>query len=816
MKKLYLLAGNGSASDWWDDVLPHFTQYQPCPIELPGFGDNRDPLPDSLHGLSLALEQQLEPGHAILATGISALPVLHLLVRRPGFFSRVVLLSPVGVLLWKRRLPRLMALPGLLTLVQPLLSHAPRLFSGQFAAAGFRPDYARIANGYRRCRAFKPYFRWVQPDSALTLFDQISDRIELIWGAEDKIVSPAHAAAWEAVLCRAELSVTIQAGWGHYPFWQHPAAFTRWLEAGPAGFAAHTKAGRLLLASHAALPVPALISIESPDDPTLAPFLQQAAPHGWAVRSSGDDEDGIDIANAGRHQTFLRVASGDVARRSVEIFASGVRCVAVQRMIHPTLSGVAFVRPLSAQIEWVEGHLEGLVDGTASPSQLLLSRMGGGWGAEPKPVKLSPDARSPSQTRLWDFLQAIVAAFHQAHLDIEWAWDGEQFWMLQARPVTVYPWQRWLTSANIDEILPEYPSRWMEMAQRGAASSIPHVYARWDTRVLDDNEKFSALYQDASYINSDLFLARMFDWGMDGAQYAREVGGSTPAMPKRPLRWLRSIPVFIRMLFASRQAINQLDKGLAQWQAELQTICQNPDQNDRTGQLARWWLRFYCWLVQQNLCIAAALASSGGDFSGRPATVYQALSTSTHRLPWETDPATPRQEGQAPALQTLARWPAAIRIAHRLGLPGMRGYYSQVREHFRDQLMRLFFQMHHAMPAEQAACWFSPVASPRNRRGSFWQTGSAGQGQSTALLIYPGKVSGILGSDILLADTLDPGQHAHYRQASAIIARSGGILSHGSTLLRELKIPSAILPEVPSEWLGKRVCLNNGQLSLIE
>ena len=40
---LYLLAGNGSAADWWDDALPHFQRYQVQPLELPGFGDN--PLP---------------------------------------------------------------------------------------------------------------------------------------------------------------------------------------------------------------------------------------------------------------------------------------------------------------------------------------------------------------------------------------------------------------------------------------------------------------------------------------------------------------------------------------------------------------------------------------------------------------------------------------------------------------------------------------------------------------------------------------------------------------------------------------------------
>jgi phosphohistidine swiveling domain-containing protein len=143
----------------------------------------------------------------------------------------------------------------------------------------------------------------------------------------------------------------------------------------------------------------------------------------------------------------------------------------------------------------------------------------------------------------------------------------------------------------------------------------------------------------------------------------------------------------------------------------------------------------------------------------------------------------------------------------------MRGYYSQVREHFRDQLMRIFFQLHHAIPERSL---FAPVASARKRRGSFWQTGSAERGQSASLLIYPGEAEGILGKDILLVDSLDPGQHQYYRQASAIIARSGGILSHGSTLLRELKIPSAILPDINTEWLGKKISLRDGKVQRLE
>jgi hypothetical protein len=82
-------------------------------------------------------------------------------------------------------------------------------------------------------------------------------------------------------------------------------------------------------------------------------------------------------------------------------------------------------------------------------------------------------------------------------------------------------------------------------------------------------------------------------------------------------------------------------------------------------------------------------------------------------------------------------------------------------------------------------------------------------------MIYPGKVWGILGVDILLEETLDPGRHADYQKAKAVIARMGGRLSHGSTLLRELRKPSAVIPNVDVTWLGCEVLYFDGQLSLV-
>lgn len=99
---------------------------------------------------------------------------------------------------------------------------------------------------------------------------------------------------------------------------------------------------------------------------------------------------------------------------------------------------------------------------------------------------------------------------------------------------------------------------------------------------------------------------------------------------------------------------------------------------------------------------------------------------------------------------------------------------------------------------------------------SFWQDGHEGASKAKSFVIYPGRVQGVLGKDILLVDTLDPGQYAFYKAARAVIASMGGRLSHGATLLRELRIPSAVMPDLDPAWAGRKVIYDNGRIALSE
>ena len=806
---LYLLAGNGSTAEWWDDALPYFAHYHPVPLELPGFGNNPAEPCEDLAAYAQALLDATTPGHAILAVGVNALIVLHALQRQPGHFNRSILLAPVGAFLWQRRLPALMSPRPLRRVVHWLLSNKPALFARKFSHQTWTAEqYARMGRGYARCRAFIPYWDLVRADTALPLLEWITDPVELVWGDQDNVLGIEQAAAWSAILARADLTVSLQPGWGHYPWIDTPEVFAAWVESGNKGFVAHTKGGRLQLAALAGQAVPPALSVQDAHDARLAPFLAHQ-PHAlWAVRSSSHDEDQADAANAGKHHTFLREPTERVPARVAELLASGLEEVVVQRFVAPVLSGIAFVRHLSVELEWVTGHLESLADGHVNPHRAILSRMPDAWreGTFPTSDGLTADM-------LWQFLQQVLRTFHYVPGDVEWAWDGTRLWLLQYRPISDYGWRRHLTSANIAEILPPQPSRLVEYAQRRAAASIPAIMARWDARVLQDHEPFTAVHGGASYINNDLFLSRLADWGVSSRNYADEVGGATPPLPWRPLRLLRSLPRFLRMQRIARRHLFALEHGLQRFDAELSSLVAQRADGQR---LADWFTRFYVFVVQGNLCIATALASSGGTWLGRPGTAYENLENSPHRLPWETDPATPRPPLTDLPLQAFPQWSRSIRYAHAIGLPGLRGYYLQVREWYRDNLMRVFFRLHHAMPASDRPYWFGPHPDRRTRHGSFWQNGDEGAEQAVGFIIYPGQAKGILGQDILLEDTLDPGQHGRYQAAQAVIARMGGRLSHGSTLLRELRKPSAVLPQIDPSWSGREVIYQDGKISLAD
>jgi hypothetical protein len=144
----------------------------------------------------------------------------------------------------------------------------------------------------------------------------------------------------------------------------------------------------------------------------------------------------------------------------------------------------------------------------------------------------------------------------------------------------------------------------------------------------------------------------------------------------------------------------------------------------------------------------------------------------------------------------------------------MGGKYLEVREWFRDENMKVFYHLHYQWAAHPLM-QMHPGA--RVRTGTFFENNPDKVAQMEgALVIVPGKVEGIIGRDILIVDVLQAGNVEEYRNYKAIVAKAGGRLSHGATLLREFGIPSAIIPQASNEWKGARAMLNGAILEKLE
>lgn len=276
-----------------------------------------------------------------------------------------------------------------------------------------------------------------------------------------------------------------------------------------------------------------------------------------AVRSSAVGEDGQSTSFAGQLDSVLDVAPDGVEQAIRTVWGSlyGARCLAyqaargvqlqtmgvvVQQQIAGRVSGVLFTEDPDdrerMRLEYCEGSGEALVSGRVVPQSHGLT--------VPEALPLLDE---PVVAELFAVGRRIEA-LRGGPQDIEWTWDGEALWVLQARPITT-EWAVY-SNANINE---NYPGPVSPLLQSIARTSYRHYfrtvaqsYGFTERRIDAMDEAFSnlvevhaqRLYYDVTHIHAVL---RMAPFGDTFAQMFNDfVGvGATTKARDQDLTWGR-------------------------------------------------------------------------------------------------------------------------------------------------------------------------------------------------------------------------------------------------------------------------------------
>lgn len=349
----------------------------------------------------------------------------------------------------------------------------------------------------------------------------------------------------------------------------------------------------------------------------------------WAVRSSATNEDAGGMSAAGLYRTALGQSPQEVLRairdcwislwdeqvfRYLLRFETEQACpamaVVIQPMLDAKIAGVAYsIHPVTGRttqvaINAVPGLASSLVNGDVTPDQyvvevgeslrtplvrrrLLAEKP---WkvvmtteGVQPEPIPaLERRQSSLSDEQLFELVRLakqIEAAF-RCPVDVEWVWDNERPWIVQARPITGVKPSPGLTNddcewtrANFKETMPELPSPLgLSFLARFMEAYIITPYRRLGCTIPEGLSSVRLLH-GRPYLNVTLFYSLVVQLHGDPAYVTEQMGGEpltfTPAV--RPLGPFTLARAGLSMVWEWRRVTTQASENFSAMKQTAET-----------------------------------------------------------------------------------------------------------------------------------------------------------------------------------------------------------------------------------------------------
>jgi pyruvate,water dikinase len=579
------------------------------------------------------------------------------------------------------------------------------------------------------------------------------------------------------------------------------------------------------------------------------------------VRSGSPTEDTQATSNAGQ---LLSLAVPDPAAfasslvRVVEVLASR-GAVFVQPLVEAEAAGVAFFDGFYWERTTAPRGNEGLTSGLARGE-----------------VRRGHLARDDPWS---EWLAAVHRPFRKEapRIDIEFARDSQGWVLLQVRPA-LFPVARneTLSLANHKEILGDPPSPWIVSVLADAGREVLSFFTAVDPEVGRWGETYSVELAERAWMNFSFFFRLMDHWGLPRTFVTEGVGGEGGGPEDRRLlfrRFLRKSPRLILLQLRNLAAMMGIEREFSRLDTRIAAASSLPD-------LHRVCVEALGLAIRTNFAINGALSgvvrmrrflgirgsarvitqemmeeygrlAAISDPAERESALDAWLTRYGHRGPLESDPARPRfAELRDVLLRDLAASSSspAIPVHPR---PGPWFRIDEIRERFRDELMRRWQRLRAAIlmaagdldsPEDvfylrrtdlesgtplreaaaagrervaQAAALDLPLTASRDEIAAAVIRVERFQAEAEGRRIFPGislgpKVvegravkaddlvsllghPGELGPEaILVVPALEPSWAVVFPRVAGVVAEIGGELSHASILLREAGRPAIV------------------------
>ena len=311
--------------------------------------------------------------------------------------------------------------------------------------------------------------------------------------------------------------------------------------------------------------------------------LRGRGPGVLAVRSSAVLEDHASASHAGVHATFVGEHDTEAVIKHVErcwaslwtdeawtyrerlglSHTAAAMAVVIQRFVAAGRAGVAFSvdpvtgDPATVVIEAAWGAGEQIVSGARTPERYRIAITPGGVSAVPESSSGWRVLSAADTLQLGRLVRRIERTFG-VPVDVEWAFDGDHFWIVQARPIAGVaraPRTAW-TRANVKEVFPDVPS---PLAASYLSFALDGMFRRYHAshgHPVPEGTRFVDVFHGRPYLNLTLMQQMALARGGDPKIVSRLFGGPAAtldgaASKPRPEKGIRHVAGLARELLTT-------------------------------------------------------------------------------------------------------------------------------------------------------------------------------------------------------------------------------------------------------------------------